>query len=205
MSNIHLRNGVLFDSNEELQFSIWLDVLKGFGFVEKWEKVKTPFIIIPALQINWTQEVQLKTKNKKTERVFTLLHDLGYTPDFKIWWTAKGKRLFVSGITRNVNPKKWFFSDDIISFVEVKANFDLHGKTDRFSIIQKIIWRLKNVFVDLVIIPDIFEDTFVPLSVMESLRYKKTSKKAAAKGKKIGDFKVDWEVRNINEFLKKQQ
>ena len=33
MSNIHLRNGVLFDSNEELQFSIWLDVLKGFVFL----------------------------------------------------------------------------------------------------------------------------------------------------------------------------
>lgn len=201
---IHEYNGTLMDSNEEVQFAYWLDEAKAAGWVERWRYVTEPTLICAPLKITYNRETKLKTKVKKEQKIFTLLQDLEYTPDFKVQWTGEGVAKLVSIMeydTWAFDPKKYFCSSDgHFSYIEVKPNFDMHGKVSRFSILQKILWAFNQMFVDLVINSHLFKDTWVPKALIESLKYKVVPKKAIAKGKKKGDFKVDWKVRTIEEY-----
>lgn len=202
---IHIYNGISFDSREEVHFAMWLDELKEAGYIKYWDRGDTIEILEP-VKLIYTKKVKLKTKLKEQNKLFTLLHGLSYTPDFMIMWNLKGSDKFVSPIIDPadgdpVSPEKWFFGDKFRTFVEVKPIFDQHGKTDKFSIIQKIVWHTKKEFVDLIIPQHLFEATFMPLSVMDDYRYKVVPKKAQAKGKKKGDWKCDFVPKTIKEFL----
>lgn len=221
MKVIHEYNGTLMDSTEEVYFAHWLDDAIKAGWVEKWKYVTEPFQICRAVKGPYLKTTVLKTKVKTEYKVFTILQDLEYTPDFKIKWTQKGMDRFVSVLQGKniedynqheyINPKSIFFcgywqvkdiSLSTTTWVEVKPTFDMHGKISKFSVLQKILWTFKGLFVDLIQFPDLFKETWMPEAIMDDFRYKVVPKKAAAKGKKKGDFKMDWKVRSLKEFLK---
>lgn len=215
MKQIHEYKGILMDSTEEVYFAHWLDDAIKAGWVEKWLYVTVPFQVCPPVKCPWVKTTVLKTKTKVEEKEFTLLQDLEYTPDFKVKWTEKGILKFVSTIkseSRNeyIDPKSIFFCGywkvkDIAmsrtTWVEVKPTFDMHGKISKFSVLQKILWTFKELFVDLIQFPDLFKETWMPEAIMDDFKYKIVPKKAAAKGKKKGDFKMDWEVRTLKQFI----
>lgn len=207
MKTIHEYNGILFDSNEEVQFAKWLDELKKVGYVLNWKRAKTITVIDPVKFVT-VKTTELKTKTRHENVWFTFLHDLKYTPDFDIMWSHKGEEKFLSRIVDyGINTKSWFYYNEKsgafpLSYVEIKPTFDMHDKTAKFSLIQKILYDKRKIFVDLIIPEDLFQATFMPVAVMDEYRYKVITKKAAAKGKIKGSWKVDWPVRTLNEFLK---
>jgi hypothetical protein len=211
---IHEYNGILMDSGEEVYFAHWLDEAMSAGWVEKWAYVTKPFEVCPYVRLPYIKTTALKTKTKVEEKEFILLHDLEYTPDFKIKWTEKGMKKFVSPIKGEKNtyadPKSMFFcgywqvkdiSLSTTTWVEVKPTFDMHGKISKFSVLQKILWTFKGIFVDLIIPDHLFKDTFMPQAIMEDFRYKRapTGKNKGKKGP--GDWRVDYVPKTINEFL----
>lgn len=187
--------GIIFDSKEEVWFAMWLEELKQHGFVYCWNKVIEPIELIQPYKIEYIKKTQLKTKTKEEEKEFTLLHGLEYTPDFQIYFTKQGWSMFVSPMNENVKQDRWFFSKHPSDFVyvEVKPSFDMHGKTSRFSIIQKIVLHIKNIFVDLIIPEDLFEGTFMPLEAMDDFRYKKAPRK--------GQWKTKYIPKTLKQFL----
>jgi len=207
---IHEYNGILLDSLEEKYFAAWCEELKTAGYIKEWRYITNPVTITKALTRSYTKITQLKTKVKEENKEFTLLAPLTYTPDFAIDWTEKGMLKFVSCIytykDQHFNPKSYFFSPhpswiSLTTYVEIKAKFDLHGKTARFSIIQKILWKVKGIFVDLILIEDLFKDTFMPIEIMEDFKYKKSPTGKNKGKKKVGDWKTDYIPKTINEFL----
>lgn len=213
---IHEYNGILMDSNEEVYFAHWLDEAKDAGWVEKWAYVTKPFLICPYVRLPYIKTTQLKTKVKEEYKEFTLLHDLEYTPDFKVKWTDKGMERFVSyaaGHERHNygNPKSMFFcgywqvkdmSLSTTTWVEVKPKWDFHQKTARFSVIQKVLWHFKHIFVDLIIPEDLFRDTFLPKEICKDFKYKKNPTGKQKGIKKIGDWKVQWTPKTLAEYIK---
>lgn len=196
--------GQIFDSREEVWMAMWLEEMKKNKYVEYWDRTTLPYILIDPVQHAYEKVTVLKTKVKKEWRNFTLLNDLSYTPDFHIRWTTEGFDKFVSVIGQNINPKSWFFAYDSYTkdtYVEVKPIFDQNGKTARFSIIQKIMWHVRNIFVDLIIPEKLFEGTFMPAEAMPEFKYKKkpTGKNKGIKGP--GDWKTNYIPKTLNEFL----
>lgn len=207
MKQIWQYDGIMMDSKEEVYFSHWLDEMKDAGFIEKWAYVTKPIQITPALKITYHKRTQLKTKSKEETKVFTLLHDLEYTPDFKIKWSKNGMNKLVSIMYEdgNFDPKKYFCSEDGIggytSLVEIKPKFDMHGKTARFSVLQKILWTFKGIFVDLIILDDLFKDTFMPGAIMDDFKYKKNPTGRNRGKKKVGDWRTDYTPKTLKQFL----
>lgn len=213
MKEIHEYKGILMDSKEEIYFAHWLDEAISAGWVEKWMYVTKPFLVCPYVRFSYFKTTVLKTKTKVDNKEFTLLHDLEYTPDFKVKWTQKGMEKFVSCIgydyeEGNFNPKSLFFcgygKPDMglmrTTWVEVKPSFDMHGKISKFSVLQKILWTFKGLFVDLIQPDDLFKETWMPEAIMVDFKYKIVPKKAATKGKKKGDWKTNYTPKTLNEY-----
>lgn len=199
-------NGQIFDSREEVWMAMWLEELRLAGYVDHWIKISKPFIVLNAVKHEYNKIIQLKKSRKVETKEFTLLNDLTYTPDFLVSWTEKGADRFVSIIGPGINPKSWFFTDCTfnpytITYIEVKPSFDQNGKTAKFSIIQKILWFVRGIFVDLIIPEKLFEGTFMPAEAMPEFKYKKkpTGKNKGIKGP--GDWKTNYIPKTLNEFL----
>ena len=201
---IHQYKGNLLDSQEEVWMAMWLHELLKAGYVNGWNKIQLPIRIFESVDYMYVRTTELKTKTKREIKKFTLLQDLDYTPDFQVTWSPKGMQHFVSRIGDNLNPKSWFFCDNIFNttLIEVKPNFDQNGKTAKFSIIQKILWNTQEKFVDLIQPEKLFEDTFMPVEAMLDFRYKKTPT-GKNKGKKfVGDWKTDYVPKTLEEYVK---
>jgi hypothetical protein len=196
--------GQIFDSREEVWMAMWLEELKDFEYVETWERFVKPIKLFDAVQYPYTKITELKTKMKSERKVFNLLYDLTYTPDFRVKWSEKGWDHFVSIIATGLNPKSWFFGTyeaNGWTYIEVKPVYDQNDKTAKFSVIQKILWNVKKIFVDLIIPEKLFEGTFMPQEVIPEFKYKKkpTGKNKGIKGP--GDWKVNYTPKTLNEFL----
>jgi hypothetical protein len=209
---INQYDGILMDSREEIWMAMWMEEAKKAGYIKSWKKCTFPMMIFMPVSFDYEKVTQLKTKVKKEWKKFTLLNDLEYTPDFIIEWTQKGFLKFVSRIGKQIlpiNPSSWFYCGyDLdnpkelhhITHVEVKPIFDRHGKTARFGIIQKILWHVKRIFVDLIIVEDLFKGTFMPQEAMNDFKYKKLPTGKNKGKKKIGDWKTNYIPKTLNEF-----
>jgi hypothetical protein len=204
---IHQYEGTLLDSEEEVWMAMWLDELKGAGYVDHWYKETKSIKVFPAVTFPYIKVTELKTKIKRETKTFTLLQDLEYTPDFYVQWSARAEGLFYSELgngNMGIDPNNWFFinRDHGEGWIEVKPNFDQNGKTAKFSIIQKILWNTRGLFVDLIQPEKLFQATFMPKAAMPAFKYLRapTGKNKGKKGP--GDWKTDYVPTTLNEFLK---
>lgn len=196
-------NGEILDSTEEKWMAMWLEEMKHAGFIQMWCRVHQPTKIFEACKYYYTKTTVLKTKTKHEGKLFTLLNGLKYTPDFYVKWTDKALGTFVSHIGEEINPNSWFYVDnqELDGWIEVKPIFDQNGKTAKFSIIQKILWNTKEMFIDLIITEKLFEGTFMPKEAMDDFKYKKSPTGKNKGMKKVGDFKCDYKPKTLEEFL----
>lgn len=203
---IHQYEGTLLDSQEEVWIAMWLDELKGAGYVDHWYKETKSIKIFESTTFPYIKVTQLKTKTKRETKTFTLLQDLQYTPDFYVEWSLRAEGVFFSELgngNMGIDPNSWFFvnRDHGQGWIEVKPNFDQNGKTAKFSIIQKILWNTRGLFVDLIQPEKLFEGTFMPLKAMGDFKYKKNPT-GKNKGKKtVGDWKTNYVPKTLKEFL----
>jgi len=212
--------GVLFDSNEEMFFAMWLQELKTYGYVTEWKKNQESIDITKGTKLYYIKYTQLKTKLKKEEKAFTLLRPSEYTCDFEILWTLEGMNKFLFQISENqretvtkhiekrggiTNPTEaLFFSAEYnTTFVEVKPDFDQNNMERAFVLNQKFIWDKYKIFVNLIEPVELFKKTFLPLAVVPYFQYKVVPKKAQLKGKIKGSWKMDWIPKTITEYLNK--
>ena len=142
--------GITFDSVDEVWFYEWcLDAQKS-GLIKN-------FIYHPESVLVFPDYV---------ERKKIVLRKCSYTPDFILEDVGdKLKPLFRESIDKRV-------------WVDVKGAYvGLHGDLKHFILMTKVLWHIKHIFINKVIVKEICSKTFVP----ESIRYtEKTHKIASA-------------------------
>lgn len=156
---------IVMDSIDEVQMFIWLENAEKAGLIGKWEYHPDSIQVIPPYTENVVEEKKLKTKTKRIEKVKTVLNSATYTTDFRIW-EIKDTRLF----------KVFRISSDGWYWIDVKGKWSgSFGKDAKyFSLLTKVLWYLKGIFVNKVIVRDLCEQTFAP----DGVRYTKTGKES---------------------------
>jgi len=196
-------NGIKFDSDEEVFVAMWLQELQDAGFVKRWSRAELPYHMTAGLKRNYIKETQLKTKLKRETRTQTLLRPSEYTPDFIVNFTEEGKQLFVCSLEpENIFiPNMLFYKNTPGVILEVKPSFDQNNMERLFVLNQKFLWEKEKIFVNLVEPVALFEKTFIPLAAIPYFQYKVVTKKLIAKGKKKGDWKLNFEPRTLKQYL----
>jgi hypothetical protein len=182
-------------STEEKWMKIYFEELKEKGFIKELIYQPEPIILSDIILVK--VEKELKTKVKYEDK--TLISKHIYTPDFEILWNTDKlhEDLFKDSYT------KWplFFSVCNRSFVEVKGNFDMNNMQRHFnSAIQPWIYQRYNIYVNLVKVPDIFKETFIPTKIWDEFFYKVNGKKF-----KKGEPKFKFEYRTLEQYLNEEK
>ena len=154
-----------FDSKEELYFSWWLDELKASKHINRWERNEASYTLTEGLYHKYIVPMK-RVPDKVKEQA--ILHPSVYTPDFIIYWEHKAIGKFVQiyrdeadSYTKLTTP---FLCEagQLISVVETKADFDKNNMTRLAKNNIKMVFKMYNVYVDLVKLPSLFNKTFTP-------------------------------------------
>lgn len=148
-----------FDSKEELYFSWYLEVLRNWNFIEKWEKVKEPYILTNGLYIKYTKPMK-RVEDKIIEQ--KLLSSRVYTPDFIIKWTDQADKVFAQELKNGEKIVTPFISQQGVSVIEVKGGFDNNNMTRLAVNNIKDVYEKYGEYVTMVKIPLLFKQTFTP-------------------------------------------
>lgn len=155
-----------YKSDQELQFSWWLDDLVKREVVVKYYYEPSTFTLSTAKKCPYIKKMVTKTKIES----LSLLDAHVYTPDFLVEWNSKYDGVFYREImVQKYSTKPPFFAvrskknNKLYTFFEVKADFDYNNMTRAFKINQKWLYDKHDVYVDLAILPEkLFKKTFVP-------------------------------------------
>lgn len=178
-------------SLEELFMKYYFEELQEKGFIKELIYQPEPFVLNDKVEIPFIE--QLKTKTKISTK--TLIPKHIYTTDFEIIWSTDK---FHKDLEEDFHTE-WpiFFSFMNRSFVEVKAVRDLQNMTRHFtSAIQPWIYQSYFIYVNLVKVPNIFRDTFIPEKIWDEFFYKVNGKKFSK-----GDKKYNWEYKTLEMYL----
>jgi len=139
-----------FDSQEEVNFYIWLKEAKSAGYVKYFEYHTTSWEITP--RQTYPKLVHMKTKDKVLQKF--LLSPLTYTLDFVVKFNDKFFKEFpdhgLIRIKKLNNPVRYSFAETSIA-IDVKGTYNQNDAHRRFSIIQKLIYARTGYFVNMVI------------------------------------------------------
>jgi len=136
------------DSQEEMDFHEWLLDAERAGLVRYIKYHPWPFGL--SEKVSTMVEKKLKTKTSLVEKF--LLHPHEYTPDFSFEWDP---------------VVKLFFTNRILTWVDVKGGFGRHGDAKQFSINQKWVYQKHGIYINKVVPEKLFLKTWVP----EACRY----------------------------------
>lgn len=165
----------LFDSNEELYFSWWLDELKEKEFILSYEIQPQSFELLPPVSYINITEKKLKDKS--------LLRNLSYTPDFKIIWHDfnvesipfaawleydEGTNKYCTELQKGIKPDDIIIyqtlDNKLISYIDIKGSFAGRNNNSAitFPLNKKLMFNRHGIFVNKIIPQKLFENTFVP-------------------------------------------
>ena len=137
------------DSWEEAHFVWWALEMMEAGYIHRLYRAVT-YDLSDFLDV-W-YEVHLKTKTNKKHKCILQPHE--YTPDFQVEWTPKGHKKLLSVIDRMVNPKSYFWANDIdgrpVSIIEVKPSFDKNNMTRLARVNIKWVLQKYGLYVQIV-------------------------------------------------------
>lgn len=180
-------------SQEEEQIKIYFNELQKNGFIKEIKYQPEPIILFNKVEIPIIK--QLKTKSKTIFK--TLLNERIYTPDFLITWNDKN--IFHEDISNYSFDKfPYFFSYMNKSYIEVKSDNRFDNNMTRLftSRTQPWVWQKHKIFINLVKVPEIFKDTFIPDEILHDFYYKVNTK-----NNKKGDKKFKWNYNTLQSFL----
>lgn len=139
-----------FISGEE-KFVYWyLMEAREAGYINEIVHQPKASTIIP--EVVYSIKKQLKTKSKTIEK--TLIQPLTYQPDFAIYWNKSARGIFIPMDNEDYKGYPFYanYKDKIFySIIDVKGNYSQNDSHRRFSIEQKIIYYIKNVYVQRII------------------------------------------------------
>ena len=196
-------NGIKFDSDEEVYVAMWLQELLEAGLIARWSKTDITFHMTAGLKREYIKETQLKTKLKRETKIQTLLRPSEYTPDFIVNFTQEGHLLMVGSLSPEsiFIPDLLFYKNTPGVVLEVKPTFDQNNMERLFKLNQKFLWEKDKIFVNLVEPVALFKKTFIPSHAIPYFQYKVVTKKLIAKGKKKGDWKLDFIPKTLKQYL----
>jgi len=181
-------------STEEKWMQIYFEQLKEERLIK--EIIYQPEPIILSNRVVVPIHKQLKTKVKIINK--PILIEREYTMDFIIIWNTRN--IFHKSISDDYYEEKLplFFSNMNESYIEVKSNsrFDHNMKRFFLSRTQPIVWDKFNIYINLIEVPNIFKNTFIPDKILHEFYYRKRTKK-----NNVGDKKYNFEYRTLKEFL----
>ena len=175
-------------SVEEDQFNSFLLDLKKNGYIKEIHYEHESFSL--SSTVYYERKKQLKTKVKVTQA--TLLREHIYTPDFIVEWDESAMDIFIS----QDHSTPLSVTTDLMSYIEVKGNFDQNNMTRLFKLNQKWVYQKYGIYVQLVKMPSFLSKVYVPNSIKKDMYYKRGKKKGQSKLKKI---------LSLNEFINEKQ
>ena len=148
-------------TQEEI-FDCWAEELIKHSFIEKYIKVPTSMVLLPAEEyIERTQRTVYKgTKREKVvidEKRKVLFEEMTYRPDRIIYWAPKAKDVFFQDIKLwKTRPKTAFFYADFDqnepgwwSAIDVKSPFQGKNCSDAtFDVKKKLLWSRFNIYIN---------------------------------------------------------
>ena len=156
-------NSFTFDSKDEQYFYWYCQELIKFGLIEEW----------------FFHPDSYELFNQKN--MYGLKKHV-YTPDFKILWRQSARKLFLkSSDVKNFFTTRRKESD--FSIIEIKPSFDIWHSIREFSINQKWVYAVYNIYVQKVVVKKCFEKTFTPKRYL------------------VGKRKINWKIKTIEEFI----
>ncbi len=180
-------NSIPYESFNELHFLYWAEEMKEAGYILDIERAPS-YMLTEGYTHNYT--VQNKKGTQGSFKAQTIIRPSVYTPEFILTWNkahvdkliwlftdTKYEALFIGHVS-DFKVKVW---------IEVKPHFNARGKTTLFVNNQKFLFKTHGIYVNLVKIPDLFEDTFTPKLYLKT-----------ATGK---DRKINFEVKTLNQFI----
>ena len=173
---------IKFDSNEELYFSWYLDVLLENNLINSWERVTNCVTLCDKKTFLF---------NGKDNH---LIRELTYTPDFKIVWNKNAENILY--INESSVKTKVKYSDipfkvyGDTSYIDVKGEYTHKNRvTDiSFPIIQKILLEYHNMYVQKIRPLSLMDMTFHTNRYIDEMKYKIKSKLGENKIKNITIF-----------------
>lgn len=140
-----------FKSKHEEYFSWWLEELLD-------RKIVFEAFYEPKSYLLSNKLIKLNEKNKTK----ILLQEHKYTPDFEFQIYPEYIHLF--------NKMDFIISNDNLCVIEIKPKYNMNNMNRLFSVNQKWVWEKYGIYVQKIIVDDLFENTFIPK------RYLKTDK-----------------------------
>lgn len=180
--------GIPYESFNELYFLYWVKDLKEAGFISGIERAPS-YVLTEGYTHTYTESNKRGTQAKaKTQ---CLMRPSVYTPEFIIYWTHQYKN-FVWNLGENCKFDKVFIgekgSGSVCTWIEVKpSGFDHQNSTRLFINNQKFLFKVHNIYVNLVKVQELFEKTFTPKAYL-----------VTATGK---PRKINFKIKTLNEYL----
>lgn len=181
-----------FDSTHEIYFYWYLQVLQKFGYIEKFRFGKRYDLS------DKVTHVAIDSRNKISQQ--TLLSNTFYTDDFGIIWNDKAENIFFNYIDESNNKipisRNCFFKAQLnnknkpYSAIDIKNPYNKKGVKAMFSIKQRWVYQMFEIYVQEVEIKHLFLQTFTPK------RYTFTDKKASKRS-------INFKVYGIKDFIKR--
>ena len=165
--------GIEFDSQEEVQFYIFLRDLKQYGYVKHFTYHPDPFLITPSVH----KDIQTFSKSgKPVVKTKTIFRQHSYTADFKV-------QVDLEKFLPLVNQKINLLINGDTFFVDTKGSFNNYGGDRLFSIHQKLVYDKFKEFINKIVPSDFFVKIgYVP----DELRWNKNRKVKTVRSKFIG-------------------
>lgn len=176
-------NGVEYDSNEEIEFQIFLDDCALYGLIDTAVYQPDPLVLAPKA----TRRVWKHFKTKPSVEVERhLFFEHVYTADWYVVWTPKFLRTFPHcGLLLrpcNTEPRILDLKEEqsvaAEGWVDVKGGYNRHGGDRVFPIHQKLSWYLHKVPVNKIVPKDFFRKLG---AVPDGLKWMKGRKTKTAK------------------------
>lgn len=122
-------------SNEEQQFSEWLEDAVDYGLVEDFKDQPETFELVP--------KATIRISEKKSK---TLLQPHRYTPDFKVTLTPLGQEILQEAFPVAHLTPQWHLHG--LLWVDTKGGFTVqHGQIQMFQANRKLMWHYQGIWI----------------------------------------------------------
>jgi hypothetical protein len=164
------------DSNEEIEFNMWLDEAKFAGFVIDYEYQPEPYVITPTQTYPVTQnKVKKDGSIEIIRKEKTLLRPHSYQADYKVVFAKEFFERFPDTGLLN-------FREDREYIIDVKGSFDRNKSLSIFQINRKLVLYNHDTYVNKVVPEEFFKKTFVPLACAYMKNRKVLTRRSAYAG-----------------------
>jgi hypothetical protein len=179
----------MYDSQEELYFSWYLEELANKNVIVKWDYHPKPFILSD--RIIHTYSKKLKTKSIIKDSV--ILNDHKYQADFLIHWNPEWNGLIFMNLDEDLYNRDFVFiaqGNNNFSVVDVKGTFSgpHNNSAVTFPLDQKWVYQKYGIYVQKIMPSYLFKESFTPI------RYLLTDESGRAR-------KLDYKPISITQYL----